>query len=692
MATVSGLLHPWRAPRDVVEAPLASKLLVAALIVGVAYYAGAWIGFTTTFPGVGTARRHIFWPPNVILLAALVVTPVRWWWHCGLTTFVAHVLAHMQLGAVPPAVMVVQFAGNFLQAAAAALALRRLNDPPWRVDSLRTMITMIVVAGIAAPAVVSALIGHIYVANGWVPDYASAWRVRFLANAVSVITLGPLFLTIAGYGIRGILSVGGRRVAEFAAVLAGLVLVSVLVAGSADSPARMPLLYAPLPLLLWAAVRLGAPGLCLALVAMLLIFLDTTFGGPSLTPVPADNTTALVVFLVAVAVPLLLLAAIVQERRHAEEHVVESQQRYQLATMAGNVSVWEWDLETDHLFVDPGLKRTLGYGEDEIPDTLAAWRAHVPPKDIALMRAAARAHLNGVTPHYDVEHRLLHRDGSVRWFHLRGAVSARRGDRAVRMSGTEVDITERRQAAEELRVARLNLAHASRLALVGELMASISHEIKQPLTSILSNASAGLRLLRVDPRTIQGVDLGEIFRDVCDDTRRAADIIERLRTLARKRPLQLVALDVNDVVNDILRVVGADARRRGVTLRAELVPSLPAVAADPVCLQQIMLNLILNAMEAMDHTATANDREVAVLTRSLDDAVEVVVRDTGPGISADRLPTIFDAFVTTKRDGLGLGLAVARSIVDSHGGRLWAEDRAGHGATFRLTLPVLGPR
>jgi PAS domain S-box-containing protein len=249
------------------------------------------------------------------------------------------------------------------------------------------------------------------------------------------------------------------------------------------------------------------------------------------------------------------------------------------------------------------------------------------------------------------------------------------------------DITDCRHAEEELRVTRLNLAHASRLALVGELTASIAHEINQPLTAILSNASAGLRRLDADARSAEVKEVREILMDVRDQSRLAADIIERVRALARKRPLELMPLDLNDVVNDILRLIGGDARRRGVVLGTELVPALPAVAADRVCLQQVMLNLILNAMEAMDH-AEADARQLTVRTRRLENAVEVAVRDTGSGIPADSLPRLFDAFFTTKRDGLGLGLAIARSIVESHGGRIWAEDHGGRGASFCLTLPV----
>jgi two-component system sensor kinase FixL len=219
-------------------------------------------------------------------------------------------------------------------------------------------------------------------------------------------------------------------------------------------------------------------------------------------------------------------------------------------------------------------------------------------------------------------------------------------------------------------------------------MASIAHEIKQPLAAIHMNADEGLHLLSMEARAIEKVDLREILGDVRDDSGRAADIIERLRALASKRPLELVALDVNDVVNEILRLVAADARRRDVKLHAELGTSLPAVAADRVCLQQVLWNLIVNAMDAMEHAGT-NDRQVIVHTRRFEEDVEIVVCDTGPGIAVDSLPKLFSAFFTTKDNSMGLGLAIARSIVASHGGRLWAEAPGGRGATFHVTLPVL---
>jgi signal transduction histidine kinase len=205
--------------------------------------------------------------------------------------------------------------------------------------------------------------------------------------------------------------------------------------------------------------------------------------------------------------------------------------------------------------------------------------------------------------------------------------------------------------------------------------------------SILSNAGAGLLLLEAGKGNGGTAQLREIFGDVQDRALFAADIIKRLRAFLRKRPLELRTLDVNEVASDMLRLVAGDARRRSVAVCAELAPGLPAVAADRVCLQQVVLNLIVNAMDAMDEVA-AEERRVTVRTRRQAHAVEVAVSDTGSGIRADRLPKLFDAFFTTKAEGIGLGLAIARSIAEAHGGQISAEDHGGRGATFRLTLPM----
>ena len=185
---------------------------------------------------------------------------------------------------------------------------------------------------------------------------------------------------------------------------------------------------------------------------------------------------------------------------------------------------------------------------------------------------------------------------------------------------------------------------------------------------------------------LRTTELREILTDVRDEARLAVDIIDRLRSLAGKKPLELRPVDVNEVTAELLRLVASDARSRGVNLSTELAPSLPPVRADRICLQQVMLNLIVNGMDSM-REMEGDGRDLTVCTCRRDDGVEIAVSDTGHGIPNDRMPKLFDAFFTTKKDGVGLGLAIARSIVEAHGGRIWAEDHGGRGATFRLTLP-----
>jgi PAS domain S-box-containing protein len=249
------------------------------------------------------------------------------------------------------------------------------------------------------------------------------------------------------------------------------------------------------------------------------------------------------------------------------------------------------------------------------------------------------------------------------------------------------DVTELKEAERQLAATRLELAHAARLAIVGEMTASIVHEIQQPLTAIQANASAGLHVARKGSCAPEAAEeLGEIFTDIHAASGDATAIVQRLKTLSRKRPLELAPIDMNRVASDVLLLVAADASRRHVTIHAELSRSLPPVQADRVSLQHVLLNLVVNAMEAIDDDGQAG--QVVVSTRPAMGAVECAVSDTGRGIAAAELPRIFDPFYSTKKDGVGLGLAIARTIVEAHSGRIWADDEGGRGATFRVTLPV----
>jgi signal transduction histidine kinase len=242
----------------------------------------------------------------------------------------------------------------------------------------------------------------------------------------------------------------------------------------------------------------------------------------------------------------------------------------------------------------------------------------------------------------------------------------------------------RRQAELDAQRQRAELAHASRLSAVGQLTASIAHEINQPLGAILSNAEAAEMFLDADPPRLDRVR--QILADIGHEDRRASEVIRHVRSLLGKAPPEMRTLALNDVARDVLDLVAGDASRRGVALEAVLDTALPPIHGDRVQLQQALLNLVLNGMEAMEH-ASNGDRRISVRTRRADDAsVELAVADTGPGIPEQQIPHLFESFFTTKKDGMGLGLSIVRSIAEAHGGRI--EVGNDRGAVFRLRIPA----
>lgn len=244
----------------------------------------------------------------------------------------------------------------------------------------------------------------------------------------------------------------------------------------------------------------------------------------------------------------------------------------------------------------------------------------------------------------------------------------------------------RRRAQDEARQQLAEVAHAARLMLVGEMTASIAHEVSQPLSAILSNADAAEMLLSADPPPLD--EVRQILDDIRRDDLRANEILRHLRTLLKKRELQLESIDVNDVATAVLSLARSDALRRGITVQAVLAPGLPKIAGDPVLLQQVLLNLIVNAMDAIADNP-ASERRLDVVTRMHDaESIEVAVVDTGTGVTTQQLPKLFDSFYTTKREGLGLGLSIARAIVQTHGGSIWAENSTAGGAVFKFTIPL----
>jgi C4-dicarboxylate-specific signal transduction histidine kinase len=250
------------------------------------------------------------------------------------------------------------------------------------------------------------------------------------------------------------------------------------------------------------------------------------------------------------------------------------------------------------------------------------------------------------------------------------------------------EMGERQRAEEALQTARSELAHVSRVMTLGELTASIAHEVNQPLAAVVTNAQACLRWLALE--TPRPDEARAAVERIVRDSNRASDVIQRIRALAKKTEPQMISLDINDVIREAISLEQREMLSQRVSLRTELASALPPVLGDRVQLQQVVINLVMNALEAM---APVTDRPRDMLIRSQqDDANEVLVavRDSGKGIDSENADRLFNAFFTTKPSGMGMGLSISRSIIVAHGGRLWVSPNADHGATFQFTVPVNG--
>jgi C4-dicarboxylate-specific signal transduction histidine kinase len=285
----------------------------------------------------------------------------------------------------------------------------------------------------------------------------------------------------------------------------------------------------------------------------------------------------------------------------------------------------------------------------------------------------------------DHEGRLLMPDGQIKYLHVRShRVKYASGKEEI--VGALIDITESRKSQAALDAAQTALAHASRVATLGEISASIAHEVNQPLAAIVANGQACMRFLRRETPDLNS--LRGAIEWIVSDGNRAGEVIRRVRGLLKKANTQKDLLDVNDIVSDVAALLQRELAAQHVTLRLELVSGMPRIVGDRVQLQQVIINLVVNGVDAMQ---AVTDRSHALLIRSYEDEahqIVVAVKDSGVGIPAATVDRLFDAFFSTKPSGLGIGLSICRSIVGDHGGRLWAANNTGEpGATFQFALP-----
>ena len=658
------------------------RVLIWIAALSLAYYATAVAGYARlmmpTLPSMA-----VLWPPNVLLFVAFLLTPARLWPLIVLFAFLTQLAVAATMD-IPLGRSLGMFTGNLSQPIVAATVLRRLGCREDMLGTLKGVTAFVLVAVIGAPALASTVSAAALSASGWVTDFWMHWRMRLVTNVLSTIVLAPPLLTFLGW--RSLPRPIGPPVAEFLILLTCLTASERLVNTLATPVTISPLLFAPLPFLLWAAVRFGQAGLGIVLCFTTLFrYFVGAHPGQGLTT-PPDAVVATQLTLIAMSLPLIVLSALLTERRSAEEALRTGHTRYGLATMAGSVGVWDWNIVTNVIYTDPSLKSILGFEDHEIGNHVDDWRPRIHPDDWEWLTAAAQAHIEGRAPTFEVAHRMLHRDGSARSFMVRGAIVEREAGRPTRMTGTTTDITAQKDAERALENAKAELARLTRLSDMGGLTAAIAHEVNQPLCAIVANASAALRWLGSDRPDIPQVR--EALTDVVCDGKRASELIRRTRGLFERGELERRPVDVNNIVHSALELTRGSLEAGRVVVRVELDPTLPLVRADQVQLQQVFCNLVINAVEAMTRVA-GGEQTLQILTHHQEgSAIHATVADTGEGFGDDDPERVFQPLVTTRPEGMGIGLSMSRIIVEMHGGRLWATPNAGRGATFHIMLPL----
>jgi two-component system, LuxR family, sensor kinase FixL len=786
-------------------------LLMIGLWVFAGYYLGCKVGFALTFQPHPVS---VLWPPNSILLAALLLTPLRFWWFLLLAAFPAHLAAQLQSD-VPPLMVMCWFISNASEALIGAGLMRYLVTGPVRFTTLRNVGLFCLCVVFVGPFLSSFLDAAFVVWNHWGQDgYWELIRIRLSSNAVSALIIVPLIVTWVRSGIQPLRTASRSHYVEACALFLALLAVSYVVLYELRSPADLALLFLPLPFLLWAALRFGVLGAssAISVVGFLAIWSASYGHGPFSGGTAEQNALSIEIFLISLAIPLLFLAALIEERLTGENELRESESRFQIVADAAPVLIWMSGVDKLCTFFNKPwldftgrrMEQELGNGwaegvhRDDLQKCLAVYTQafdarqpfvmqyrlrrndgeyrwisdqgvprHDPQgrfagyigscvdvtelvnKDQALresedrMRAAAEAvnleiwewdlskneiratnarrallgwpvsgtiALNDLIcrlhpddrdrirqtiddaihkgEDFDSEYRLILPDGIVRWMSTRGSVHFDDAGRPARLLGISIDITARKQSELDAERDRAELSHLSRVALMGEMSASIAHELNQPLAGIVSNAAAGQRF--IDRGNVDLREIRELLGDIIADGRRASDVVRGIRGMVKKERVARRVVDLNEVVTDAVRMASPDAVLRSCQLETSLDANLPAVDGDPVQLQQVLLNLVINAFDAMRDTPPSR-RKVLIATQSNGDGtIRTSVRDHGVGISEEVRERLFDPFFSTKTEGLGMGLAIVRSIVEAHGGTITAENIDDGGARFEFVLPMNG--
>lgn len=787
---------PW-SPWAAIRPPIARNVL--GLIVFELAFLGAY-HFAMEFSPVVSAP---FWIPDSVLLCGLLCTRRRWWW----LLFAGTLPIRLLVQTTPESstwFLLACWINDCAKAAGSAWLLQRFLKDPIRLNSLRDLGFFLLFAVMLMPllsafggAAARSSVGHAY----W-PSFEQ-W---LLGDALAGLIVTPiLFYWVLRPPNPATFT--RPRVFEACALAIGL-LVSMAIAFEADAQQRQFIetrFYAPVPFMVWAAIRFRMFGATGAVAVLTFFAVDAaidgtgSFAGLS----PAETSSRLQHFLLLRAAPLYLAAVLIEQWSRVNNSLRESEERFR--NMANQAPAMMWTSGTDAgcefanqawlEFTGRTLEQTVGTG----------WAECLHPEDLQRAVDTNLRHFAERSP-LEMEYRARRHDGEYRWIYVRGRprydangefrgyigscmdlTESRQQEAALRRSearyrdvvesqanfvcrflpdatltfvnttycrflgrsrldllagnffellppaargaarealasalarsghatwecevahpdGTRgwqnwvchaiettpeeareiqaigYDITDRKKAEESGR----QLAHAARFAVVGELTAMVAHEVNQPLCAILSNAEAAEIMLRSNDPPLD--EVRQILADIRQDDLRADAAIRGIRALVHRREFQARPVALDETIEHVFKLTGGDALHRRVEMRKEVAPDLPLVIGDRSHLEQLLVILIVNAMDAMKETPEGAREVVVSARRGPDSMVEVAVRDRGHGISAENMPQIFDSLFTTKPEGMGLGLPIARTIVLAHGGNIWPDNAPDGGAVFRFTL------
>ena len=621
-----------------------------------------------------------FWIPASVMLAALLRSPPRYWWIFIAASLPIRIGLGLSLG-LPLWFLLGTFLADSVRCIVAAAVLRRFLADPIRLGSLREFVVFALVVGLAVPAA-CAFAGAVLLSVNGHPFWES-WIEWFLGDTTAQFVVTPFILYWVFDPAWLRFRVHPWRTVEAIVLFLGLVATSYVAANTEAGTGYFSetRFYGPAPFVLWAAIRFGMPGATGGIAAMALFFVAAAVHGhgPFIGREPLEIALALQNFLLLRAVTILVIAIAIDQHMRAEHAARESEERFRRMAESAPVLLWMSGIDKLCNFFNHGWLAFTGRSlEQEMGN---GWAEGVHPDDLTHCVGHYESAFDAHEP-FEIEYRLRRFDGEYRWVLDIGVPRYAPDGEFAGYIGSAIDITDRKRS-EEMRQA---LAHTQRLAVMGELTAAIAHEVRQPMSAILLDAQTAEKLATNE--NLSPGFMREIASGIRINATRVDTVMSRILGYLRKQDPQPRSLDVNAVVQGVLQLVAGDAMRRSVQLRPELGRNLPPVMADRTQLEQVLLNLVVNGMDAMENVAETA-RQITVRTAAPGNgSVEVTVSDCGTGIAPDKLPLLFDSFFTTRKSGMGLGLSIAKSIVVAHHGRIWAENNRSSGATFHFTLPI----